>query len=87
MDEELLNVIMCDGSRQFGELPQTVPWHELRTHIEKLDGALVSSFLIDKVIEAWIDFPIAAIVFQSTISLATTGSLLILQIARISFSN
>lgn len=56
MAEELLNVIMNDGSRQFGELPQTVLWHELRDHIERLDDAVVTDFITDNITEAWIDF-------------------------------
>jgi hypothetical protein len=56
MAEGLLNVIMSDGSRQFGELPQTALWHVLRDHIEKLDGAAVTDFVTDDVTEAWIDF-------------------------------
>ncbi len=56
MAEALLNVIMNDGSRQFGELPQTVLWHELRDHVESLDGAEITDFVADNVTEAWIDF-------------------------------
>ena len=56
MAEELLNVIMNDSSRQFGELPQTVLWHELRDHLERLDGAEVIDFVTDNVTEAWMDF-------------------------------
>ena len=47
---------MHDGSRQFGELPQTALWYELRDHIEKLAGAAVTNFVTDNVTEAWIDF-------------------------------
>ena len=42
MAEQLLSIIMNDGSRHFGDLPQTVLWHELRVHIGLLDGAAVS---------------------------------------------
>ena len=56
MAEELLNLIMNDGSRQFGEFPQTVLWYELRDHISRLDGAVVTDFITDNVTEAWIDF-------------------------------
>ena len=52
----LLNVEMKDGSRHFGYLPQTVLWHRLRNHIEKLDDAEVTDFITDNVTEAWIDF-------------------------------
>jgi hypothetical protein len=56
MAEELLNLSMNDGSRHFGDLPQTVLWYELRDHIEKLDGAAITYFVTDNVTEAWIDF-------------------------------
>jgi hypothetical protein len=54
--QELLNITMNDGSRQFGALPQTVLWKELRDHIEGLDGATVTDFITDYITEAWIDF-------------------------------
>ena len=47
---------MCDGSRQFGDLPHTVSWYKLRNHIEKLRGAVITGFLTDDITEAWIDF-------------------------------
>jgi hypothetical protein len=56
MAEQLLNIVMNDGSRHFGDLPQTVLWHELRDHIERLDGAAVTDFVTDRVTEAWVDF-------------------------------
>lgn len=49
-------MIMNDGSRHFGALPQTVLWYELRDHIKKLAGATVTGFITDDVTEAWIDF-------------------------------
>jgi len=56
MTERLYSVIMHDGSRHFGDLPQTVLWHGLRDHIEGLSGAAVTGFVTDEVTEAWIDF-------------------------------
>jgi hypothetical protein len=56
MAEKLLNSSMNDGSRHFGDLPQTVLWYELRDHIERLDGAKVTDFVTDHITEAWIDF-------------------------------
>jgi hypothetical protein len=53
---ELLNIETNDGSRHFGDLPQTVLWHRLRNHIQTLDGAEVTAFITDNVTEAWIDF-------------------------------
>jgi len=56
MAEKLLSMIMNDGSRHFGDLPQTVLWYELRDHIQQLEGAKVTGFLTDHITEAWIDF-------------------------------
>jgi hypothetical protein len=56
MTEKLLSIVMKDGSRHFGDLPQTVLWHDLHDHIEKLDDAAVTDSVTDNVTEAWIDF-------------------------------
>jgi hypothetical protein len=56
MAEKILELIMKDGSRHFGELPQTVLWHELRDHIERLEGAAITNFITDNITEAWIHF-------------------------------
>ena len=56
MPVKLLNIEMKDCSRHFGDLPQTVLWHQLRNHIENLVGAEVTHFITDNVTEAWIDF-------------------------------
>ena len=56
MAVDLLNIIMNDGSRHFGELPQSILWHELRDHLRKLKGIVITQFLTDGVTEAWLDF-------------------------------
>ena len=60
----MLNLIMNDGSRHFGDLPQTASWYELRDHIATLDGAEVTGFITDHVTEAWIDFDYAGHHFE-----------------------
>jgi len=52
----LLNIAMHDGSRQFGELPESASWDKLRGHLETLAGATVTDFITDDVTEVWIDF-------------------------------
>jgi hypothetical protein len=52
----LLSIIMKDGSRHFGDLPQTVLWYQLRDHIGGLAGTEITDFVTDNVTEAWIDF-------------------------------
>jgi hypothetical protein len=54
--KNLLNIIMHDGSRHFGDLPQTAHYNALRDHVAALSGAAVTGFLTDHVTEAWIDF-------------------------------
>lgn len=54
--DELLNIVMNDGSRHFGDIPALVDWHTLRHHIAQLEGAAVTGFVTDHVTEAWIDF-------------------------------
>jgi hypothetical protein len=39
-----------------GELPQSVPWHELRDHVQGLHSATITDFVTDDITEAWIDF-------------------------------
>ncbi len=56
MAPRLLNIEMHDGSRQFGELPQTASWHELRKHLSTLSGVTITDFITDDITEAWIDF-------------------------------
>lgn len=56
MPAQLYSMIMNDGSRHFGGLPQTKLWYEVRDHTEKLAGAKLTGFITDHVTEAWIDF-------------------------------
>ena len=56
MPPELLNIIMCNGSRHFGDLPASIPWHRLRKHIKRLKGAEITNFITDYITEAWLDF-------------------------------
>lgn len=56
MANPLLNIVMHDGSRHFGQLPESASWYKLRRHVQKLPGVTVTSFLTDHITEAWIDF-------------------------------
>jgi len=86
MAEELLNFIANDGSRQFGELPQTVLWYEMRDHIENLVGAEITDFLTDHVTEAWIDFTYCGYRFTVNDQWGIIGSSLMIRVAPMSFS-
>ncbi len=52
----LFDIRMGDGSRHFGDLPQTFLWYDVRDHVGKLEGAVVTGFITDHVTEGWIDF-------------------------------
>jgi hypothetical protein len=56
MTRPLYNIIMHDGSRHFGDLPQTALWYDVRDHVVRLPGATLTGFVTDDVTEAWIDF-------------------------------
>ena len=56
MTRPLINLLMHDGSRHFGDLPQTVLWYAVRDHVAQLPGAVLTGFVTDDVTEAWIDF-------------------------------
>ena len=56
MNIPLLNHKAHDGSRIFAELPQNKLWHEMRDHLQNLDGVSIINFMTDNVTEAWIDF-------------------------------
>lgn len=47
---------MQDGSRHFGDLAQTALWYDVRDHVARLPGAVLTGFITDDVTEAWIDF-------------------------------
>lgn len=53
---KLFNLTMHDGSRHFGDLPQTVLWYDLHDHTTQMPGAVLTGFITDHVTEAWIDF-------------------------------
>ncbi len=62
--QRIFTIIMHDGSRYFGDLPQTVLWEEMRDHIATMPGAIVTGFVCDYVLEAWIDFTYAGHAFS-----------------------
>ena len=53
---KLFDYRMEDGSRNFADLPETVFFDELRTHLKGLTGAVETSFLTDWVTEVWLAF-------------------------------
>ncbi len=47
---------MNDGSRHFVDMPEAVFFDEFADHVEKLEGASITEFITDGVLEMWLDF-------------------------------
>ncbi len=47
MKSKLINVIACDKSRQFVDLPESVNWEVLRGHLEKMPDSVVTDYVSD----------------------------------------
>lgn len=60
----LLDIRMADGSRNFAALPHTVAWDEVRDHVEALQGARLTGFVMNATGEAWLDFAYAGYDFS-----------------------
>jgi len=56
MIKDLLDMRMNDGSRHFADLPEAVFFDEFADHVEKLEGAEITEFVTDGVLEMWLDF-------------------------------
>lgn len=56
MFSELLENKLNDGSRHFVDMSEVVFFDELADHVEELDGAEITEFLTDGVVEMWLDF-------------------------------
>lgn len=60
---------MNDGSRHFGDLPETYDphqpeWERLREAVPRLPGATLTGFVTDQVTEAWLDFDYRGFAFS-----------------------
>jgi hypothetical protein len=47
---------MRDGSRHFVDLPEAVFFDDFADHVEELEGAEITEFITDGVVEMWLDF-------------------------------
>jgi len=56
MISDLLENKMTDGSRHFVDMPEVVFFDELYDQTEELDGAEITEFIVDGVVEMWLDF-------------------------------
>jgi hypothetical protein len=57
MFEELRNEKMNDGSRHFVDFPvEAAFFDDFADHVEELEGAEITEFLTDGIVEMWLDF-------------------------------
>ena|SRR5688572_13166310 len=47
---------MKDGSRHFVDMPEVVFFDEFADHVERLEGAEITEFITDGVVEMWLEF-------------------------------
>ncbi len=56
MFDDKLKSKLKDGSRHFVDMPEVVFFDDVADHVEELDGAEITDFLTDGVVEMWLDF-------------------------------
>ena len=56
MSHQPVRMIMGDGSRFFGDFPETCWWEDVRDWVTTIPGAVLTGYVTDHVLEAWIDF-------------------------------
>jgi hypothetical protein len=56
MVKDLFEAKINDGSRHFVDMPETVFFDDLADHVEKLEGAEITEFITDGVLEMWLEF-------------------------------
>ena len=56
MIKDLFDIKMNDGSRHFVDMPEVVFFDDFYDHAENLEGAEITEFITDGVVEMWLDF-------------------------------
>lgn len=56
MIKDLFDMRMNDGSRHFADMPEAIFFDEFADHAEKLEGAEITEFITDGVLEMWLHF-------------------------------
>ncbi len=54
--QNLFDIHLHDGSRQFARLPANSEWNDVREHVKKLPGAELVGLVCDRITEVWMDF-------------------------------
>lgn len=66
MYSDLLENKMKSGARHFVDMPEVVFFDDLADHVEELDGAEITEFLTNGVVEMWLDFEFSEHKFSVT---------------------
>lgn len=56
MLSDLLETKLNDGSRHFVDFPEVIFFDDFYDHTEELDGAEITEFIADGVVEMWLEF-------------------------------
>ncbi|CAN5482078.1 hypothetical protein BH10ACI1_BH10ACI1_27850 [soil metagenome] len=56
MIRDSLEVKLKDGSRHFVDMPEVVFFDEVADYVEELEGAEITEFITDGVVEMWLEF-------------------------------
>ena len=56
MIRDLFDEKMNDGSRHFVDMPEVVFFDDVADHVEELEGAEITEFITDGVLEMWLEF-------------------------------
>lgn len=56
MIKDLFDMRMQGGARHFADMPEAVFFDDFADHVENLEGAEITEFITDGVIEMWLDF-------------------------------
>ena len=57
---------MNDGSRHFVDMPEVIFFDDFYDHTEELDDAEITEFIVDGVVEMWLDFEFRGYKFSVT---------------------
>lgn len=66
MFSDLLEAKIKDGARHFVDMPEAVFFDEFADHVEELDGAEITEFLTDGVVDMWLEFDFGGHKFSVT---------------------
>ena len=66
MLSDLFENKLNDGSRHFVDMPEIVFFDEVADHVEELDGAEITEFITNGVVEIWLEFEYRGHIFTVT---------------------